>query len=88
MFINEPTAFHTEVLQGGRWMEDPSSSKRTTAVRRDYDRDPVRDGIGMDGKWEHHPVREGKYQCGSAGACTFLVQGSHLRSMLTITRLL
>ena len=69
-------------------MEGPSSSKHFTAVGRDYDRDPVRDGIGMDGKWEHHPVHEGKYQRGSAGACMFLVQGLHLCLTLTITRLL
>jgi hypothetical protein len=59
-FINKPTTFHTEVLQGGRWMEDSSSSECFTAVGRDDDRDPVRDGIGMDGEWEHHPVPEGE----------------------------
>ena len=68
-------------------MEGPSSSERFTAVGCDNDRNPVRDGIGMDGKWEHHPVREGECQCGSAGACKFLVQGSHVSLMLMITRL-
>jgi hypothetical protein len=87
VFVDKPTAFHTEVLQGGRWMEAPSSSERVTAVGRDDDRDPVRDGIGMDGKWEHHPVREGEYQRGPAGACKFLVQGSPISLTLMTTRL-
>ena len=42
--------FHTEVLQGGHDMESPSPSKHLTVVRRDHDRDAVRDGVGVDGE--------------------------------------
>jgi len=38
-------------LQGGRDVEDPSPSERIATVGRDDDRAPVRDGVGMDGKW-------------------------------------
>jgi len=31
-------------------MEGSPSSERAAAVRRDNDRDPVRDGIGVDGE--------------------------------------
>ena len=34
-------------------MERPPSSKRTATVRRDGVREPVRDGIGVDGEREH-----------------------------------
>ena len=47
---DEPAMAWTEVLQGGRDMEDPSSSERATAVGRDDDRDSVCDGVGVDGK--------------------------------------
>jgi hypothetical protein len=69
-------------------VENPSSSKRVAAVGCDDDRDPVCDGVRMDGKWEHHPVHEGKYQSGSVGACMSLVQGPHLHLVLMIARLL
>ena len=42
---DEFTVSHTEVLQGGRYMEGPSTSERATIVRRDDDRDPVRLGV-------------------------------------------
>jgi hypothetical protein len=88
VFTNKLTAFHTEVLQGGRWMEDPSSSERVAAVGRDDDRDPVRDGIGVDGKWEHQPVCEGEYvNADRLGLVCILIQGSYLHLTLTITRL-
>ena len=43
----------SEVLQGGCRMECPPSSKRTATVRRNGIREPVRDGIGVDGEREH-----------------------------------
>ena len=43
----------SEVLQGGCRMERPPSSKRTATVRRNGIREPVRDGIGVDGEREH-----------------------------------
>ena len=55
VFYSELTVFHTVVLQRGHYMEDASSPKRVTTVRRDDDREstPLRDGIGVDGEWEH-----------------------------------
>ena len=50
MCTDELAMAWTEVLQGGRDIEDPSSSERATAVRRDDDRDSVCDGVGVDGK--------------------------------------
>jgi hypothetical protein len=49
--INKPTVSDTEVLRGGCGMEGPPSSQRVTAIRRDDDRESVRDGIRLDGKW-------------------------------------
>ena len=40
-----------EVLQGGRNMEGPPSSKRATVVGRYDDRESARDGIRVDVKW-------------------------------------
>ena len=51
--INELTVSHTEVLQGGRGMESPSPSKCAAAVGCYDDRNPVCDGIGMDGERKH-----------------------------------
>jgi len=55
---NKLTVPHAAVLQGGHDMEDASSSERVAVIRRDDDRKsaPVRDGIGVDEEWEHHPV--------------------------------
>ena len=39
-------------------MEGSPSSERPVAVRRDDDRESARDGIRMDGEWEHQGVRE------------------------------
>jgi len=88
VFINELTEFLTEVLQEGCNMEDPSSSERVAAFGRNDDGDPVRDGIGVDGEWKHKRVCKGAYRRESTGACTFLVQASHLHLILTIPWLL
>ena len=56
-------------------MEFPSSPERIAVVRRDDDRDSIRNGIGVDGKGEHRPIFEGRYQRRSVGACMFLIQG-------------
>jgi len=42
-----------EVLQGGCGVEVPPPSERATAIRRDDDHEPVRDGVGVDEEWEH-----------------------------------
>jgi serine/threonine protein kinase len=68
-------------------MEHPSSSKRVAAVGHNDDRDPVCDGIRVDGQWEHQPVCESTYQRGSAGACMPFIQGSYLHLAFTITQL-
>ena len=47
------------VLQGGRDVECPPPSKRVTTIRSDYDRHSIRDGVGMDGKWEYQRVCRG-----------------------------
>ena len=58
MFSSELTVSHAVVLQGSRDVEDPLSPERVTTVRRDDVRGSasVRDSIGVDGEWEHHPV--------------------------------
>ena len=57
--IDELTMSCAGVLQGGCDVEIPSSSERAATVRRDSDRDPARDGIRVDEKWEHQRVCEG-----------------------------
>ena len=66
-------------------MERPPSSKRTATVRRDGVREPVRDGIGVDGEGEHQRVCQGRSQRGSVGTCMLLVRDSYLRLSLTLT---
>ena len=48
-----------EVLQGGRNVECSPPSKRATAVGGDNGCSQLRDGIGVDGKWEHQRVYQG-----------------------------
>ena len=61
MRTDELTVSRIEVLQGGCGMECPSPSERPATAGRDNDRDPIRDGIGVDGQREHQRVCE----CGS-----------------------
>jgi len=66
-------------------MEDPPSPERAAAVRCDDDRQSIRDGIGVDGKWYHQRVFGEKYQRGSVGACMLFVHGPHLHLLLMTT---
>ena len=54
-------------------MGDPSPFKRTPASRCDNVREPVRDGVGVDGEREHQRVCEGAHRYESAGARMFFV---------------
>ena len=47
-------------------------------IMRDDDRDSARDGIRVDGQWNHKRVCEGERRCRSVGTCVFSVQGPHL----------
>ena len=42
-----------EVLQGGCDLEGPPPQKRSATVGSDNESSPLRDGIGVDEKWEH-----------------------------------
>jgi len=68
-------------------MEDASPSERVAAVGRDDVRKSasVRDGIGVDGEWEHQQVCGDESRCQSAEARMFLVRGPHLHLKLTST---
>ena len=52
-FIDSHTDTDTEVLQGGRDMEGPSSSECPAIIRCDNGRKFVYDSIGVDAKREH-----------------------------------
>ena len=60
-------------------MEDPLSSERAAAVRRDNVWESVRDGIGVDGERQYQRVREGGSQRGSVRTRMFLVQSPYAR---------
>jgi len=77
-----------EVLQRSCGLEVSPSSKRAAPLGRYNDRELVRDGIGMDGEWEHQQVCEGESRSGSIWTWVFFIQGRCIRSSLTITRLL
>ena len=74
MRIGELIVSHTAVLQGGRDTEKPSSSERATINGYYSDWRSARDGIGVDGEWEHQRICEGPSRCQSVGACAFLVR--------------
>ena len=50
------TVICVEVLQRVSSVESSSSSERITAGRSHHDRDPVCDGVGVDGKQERQPI--------------------------------
>ena len=52
-----------EVLQGVHNVENPPSSERVASARSDNVRDPVRNGVGLDAKWQHQRVCEESFGC-------------------------
>ena len=40
-------------------MESPPTSKCVATARGDNGQEPVRNGIRMDGQWEHQRIRQG-----------------------------
>ena len=65
----------TEVLQGGRDVEIASTPERATTDRSNHDRDPLRDGIRVDGRQKHQRVRKDTSGRGPVGACGPSIQG-------------
>lgn len=59
-------------------MEGPPPPERAPIVRRDGDRESVRDGIRVDGEREYRRVCDCGYQHGSIGACTFVCFSSEV----------
>jgi len=62
-----------EVLQGSCDLEDPPASEHPAPGRSDNVREPVRNGVGLDGVWEHQRLREDTPACKPIGASTFFV---------------
>jgi hypothetical protein len=81
--INELTVSRTDILSGGCDMEDPSSSKCVAVAGCNDVRESVRDGIGLDGRWQHQRVCEGACGRRSVEACTYAVRGPYSFSPLT-----
>ena len=48
-----------EILQRGRDAETPPTPEHPTVCRCIHVREPIRDGVGVDEKWNHQPVRQG-----------------------------
>lgn len=44
---------YAEVLQGSCDVEIPPASQHLATARSNDDRDPIRDGISLDGKWKY-----------------------------------
>jgi len=55
-------------------MENPSASKCAAAGRSHNDRESVRNGIRMDGEWEHQRFCEEPSGCRPSRACKFSIR--------------
>ena len=55
-------------------MEKPSASECTTADRCDSDRESLRNGIRLDGKWKYQQLRGSPPARGPVWACGFSVE--------------
>jgi len=55
-------------------MEDPPAPERPTADRSYGVREPVCNGVGLDGQWKHKRVREGAPGCKPVGTGRLYVQ--------------
>ena len=70
MFTDEQC---TEVLQGSCDLENPPASERSAPDWSNNGREPVCNGVRLDGEWKHQRLREGTPGCKPAGASTFFV---------------
>ena len=75
----------TEVLQGGCDVENPSTSKCAATHWGDDDRDSIRNGIRVDGKWKHEQLREGTSGRSSVRACRCSIRSLVVVDPLTTT---
>ena len=75
-YVNALTEPCIEVLQGGCHVEIASTSECAVIDRSDNDRDPLRDGIRVDGGRKHQSVHEGTSRRRPVGACRFFIQYS------------
>ena len=63
----------TEVLQGGCDMEHPPASEHPAPGRSDNVREPVRNGVRLDGERKHQRLREDTPGRKPLGTSTFFV---------------
>jgi hypothetical protein len=66
-------------------MENSSAPKCAVADRSDDDREPVRNGIGVDGAWKHQRLREGTSGSRPTRAREFPIQSLAVLVSFTIT---
>ena len=62
-----PNSAHVEVLQGSCDVENPPASECPATDRSDDDRNPIHDGVGLDGKWKRQRLRESTSRCKPVG---------------------
>lgn len=67
------TVFSEEILQGGRNVENPPTSKCPIAGRSDHVGSSVRNGIRLDAEWEHQRIREDEPGCQTVEIGRFIV---------------
>jgi len=70
------TVARVEVLQGIRDVESTPSSECVTVNGSDDVRGTVRDGVRMDAKRQHQPVREDAPGCEPVRSCMFSIDVS------------
>ena len=78
------TTLCAEILQGGRNVDIPSTSKRPTTDRSDDVADSVRNGIALDGKRKHQRVHQEKSRSRPTRACRSLVLDSASFGLVTV----
>ena len=73
-----------EVLQRVRNVESSPPPERAAASGSDHVDDSARDGVGVDVKREHQPVRKNTLGCESVRSCMFYSDSRHPTFPLTV----
>ena len=84
------TTLFAEVLQGGHDMENPPTSEYPTVDWSHDVRNPVRNGVRVDGEWEHQPICEETPGCKPVGIGRIVhsdLESHHLRFKSTDGRM-